>query len=139
MQISERIFEKLRETGKKESDLAEKLRISTEQIGKWNGNRSVPKPKYLPVICEFLQVSYDWLLTGEEKKPQSTYSASMSGGMLMQGTSNNGTIIINGVNGDKTITISAEILELIRIYDSLTVRDRHSLMDEAFKLEDNKK
>jgi len=136
----DRIYEKLRETGKKESDLAEKLGISTEQMSKWKGNRSSPKPEYLPVICEFLQVSYDWLLTGAEKKPPSTYTASaISSGMVMQGTSNNGTIIITGVNGEKTITLSPEILELIRIYDSLPVRERHNLMDEAFRLDDSRK
>jgi len=141
VKINERLFEKLRETGKTESELAEILKISTEQVRKWENSRSAaPKTEYLPVICEYLNVSLDWLVNGKEKEtPNTAYNTNVNGGMVMQGTSNNGTIIITGVNGDKTITLSPEMMELIRIYDSLKVRDRINLMTEAYKLEDNKK
>ena len=137
LHIGERIIEKLKETGKTESELAEKLKIATDQVKKWKNPRSYPKTEFLSTICDFLQVSPEWLLVGEENDAQSTYNNSLiSGGMIMQGTNNTGTIILNG---DKSVTLSPEMLELIRIYDSLNVRDRVKLMNEAFILEDSKK
>lgn len=66
MTISERMFQIMEEKGKRSVDLASILDVGTGQISTWKKRNSDPPAKYIPLICEFLNVPYDFLLTGNE-------------------------------------------------------------------------
>ncbi|MCI8673101.1 MAG: hypothetical protein HFI89_06385 [Lachnospiraceae bacterium] len=65
MTISERMFMILEEKGKKSVDLASVLNVGTGQISTWKKRNTDPPAKFIPQICEFLDVSYNYLLLGE--------------------------------------------------------------------------
>lgn len=67
MTISERMFKLLEEKNRKSVDLASILDVGTGQISTWKKRNTDPPAKFIPQICEFLDVSYEYLLTGREK------------------------------------------------------------------------
>ena len=66
MTIAERMFILLEEKNKKSVDLASILAVGTGQISTWKKRNTDPPAKFIPQICEFLDVSYAYLLTGVE-------------------------------------------------------------------------
>ena len=66
MTIAERMFILLEKKNKKSVDLASILAVGTGQISTWKKRNTDPPAKYIPKICEFLDVSYEYLLTGKE-------------------------------------------------------------------------
>ncbi len=66
MTIIERMFKLLEEKNRRSVDLASVLAVGTGQISTWKKRNTDPPAKYIPKICEFLEVSYEYLLTGKE-------------------------------------------------------------------------
>lgn len=67
MRIGERVHILLDEKGKKQKDLADFLGTGTSTVHGWKqGNRNPSSDMLLP-ICEFFDISIEYLLTGEEK------------------------------------------------------------------------
>lgn len=67
MSIIERMFETLNQKGLKSVDLADVLGVGTGQISTWKKRNTDPPAKYIALICEFLNITPEYLLTGEEK------------------------------------------------------------------------
>lgn len=67
MNISQRIIWELDRQGKKQKDLSVFTGISTSAISAWNKNNSQPASDKLALIADFLDVSLDYLITGQEK------------------------------------------------------------------------
>ena len=67
MTISQRIFILLKQKHKKQKELAEYTGISTSAISAWNKNNTNPAAESLSIIADFLEVSLDFLITGQEK------------------------------------------------------------------------
>lgn len=73
MCISKRMFELLEKNSKKPVELAAVLGVGTGQISTWKKRNTDPPAKYIAKICEFLEVDYEFLLTGKhitKKIPQ---------------------------------------------------------------------
>lgn len=66
MTISERIFQTIEEKRLKTSELAKRLEISQSVITNWKKRKTTPPMEYTLVICEFLNVSIEYLITGKE-------------------------------------------------------------------------
>lgn len=67
MTISQRIFELLKVNNKKQKDLATNIGISTSAVSDWKKKGTNPAAESISAIADFLGVSADFLLTGEEK------------------------------------------------------------------------
>ena len=68
MTIGERVLSLLKESGKKQKELAEFIGAGTSTISQWkDGNRN-PSSELLIPICEFLGVSVEYILTGNDQE-----------------------------------------------------------------------
>lgn len=72
MEISQRIFETMKQNGQKQKDLAAATCISTSAISAWKKNGANPAAETLSAIADFLGVSLDYLLTGKESPSRLT-------------------------------------------------------------------
>jgi transcriptional regulator with XRE-family HTH domain len=133
--IAQRIYSILEERNISQSQLARGTGISQRTISDWRLKGTTPSADKIPILCSYFSVSTDWLLTGEHEKSGSTNIASSVSGRAVVQQGNNSSITMRN-NGEQIL--SSEILELIRIYESLNVKSRHILMAEAFKLEEKK-
>lgn len=68
MKISERIFEIMKQKKITQAELAEALGITQPSVGNWKIRGTTPPMEYLPTICEVLEVSWEYLITGTESK-----------------------------------------------------------------------
>ena len=68
MSILERILEELSKTNKKEADLCKHIGINQNNFTNWKRRGTEPSAALLPLIADFLNVSVDYLITGEEKE-----------------------------------------------------------------------
>ena len=69
MTISERLFDLLAaDPSKSAADLCRKLNINTSVTTNWKNRNTDPAAKYIVPICEYLDVSVMFLLTGEDDR-----------------------------------------------------------------------
>ena len=66
MTICERIFELIEEKNLKAADLAKILNIKQSVLTNWKKRNTNPPIEYALVICEFLGVSIQYLITGKD-------------------------------------------------------------------------
>ncbi len=64
MSINTRLFDIIESKNIKNKDLAEYLNINTSVISTWKTRGTNPPSEYLVRICDFLQISLEYLLTG---------------------------------------------------------------------------
>lgn len=64
MTISERMFQILDEKGKKAADLCKILNVNNSQATNWKNRKTDPPAKYIIKICDFLETTPEFLLTG---------------------------------------------------------------------------
>lgn len=65
MTICERIFEIIEQKNLKTADLARKLNVKQSVISNWKKRNTNPPIEYALVICEFVGVSIEYLITGK--------------------------------------------------------------------------
>lgn len=68
MSIIERLLIILDKKNHKMSELCSFLNINTSTMANWKTRNTDPPAKYLIPICEFLNISLEYLLTGKETK-----------------------------------------------------------------------
>ena len=71
--ILSRIEERLVVLGVSKEEFYAKSGISSATYSYWNTNRYKPTPKKLRNAAEVLEVSYEYLVTGEEQKKPATH------------------------------------------------------------------
>lgn len=72
MTICERIFKIIEEKQLKTADLARKLGVQQSVISNWKKRNTNPPIEYILVICEFLGISTEYLITGKEIEKQNS-------------------------------------------------------------------
>lgn len=130
MTINERLFDLLADHHLTQKALADFIGVNERNIGTWKMRGSDPPAKLVYKIAEFFGVSVEWFLTGEEH-PRTSFvnNGSLSGNL----GPHTGTLVVR--NGGERV-LSAECSELLRIYESLGVRDRMALLSAAFEIAD---
>lgn len=68
MTIGNRVLDLLSKKGKKQKDLANYLHTGASTINGWKSENRNPSSDMIIPICEFLGVTCEFLLTGEEKE-----------------------------------------------------------------------
>ena len=63
-----RILQQSKAVGISQKDLAEKIGIRPQAITEWKIGTTTSYTKYLPQIADVLNVSIDYLMTGEKEK-----------------------------------------------------------------------
>lgn len=72
MTISERMFQIMADKGKMAASLCKILHVNTSQTSSWKNRNSDPPAKYIMQIADFLEVSVEYLLTGEDTSAKLT-------------------------------------------------------------------
>lgn len=103
MTIGERIAQLLKEQGKMGKDLAAYLGVSAASVTGW-ARGSYPSSQYVIKISEFLGVSVEYLLTGEEKE-----------------------------DADAIRGISDDALKVARLWDELDVPGKAIILGELYR------
>ena len=67
MTISDRIFEKIKEKSMSQKEFSIKTGILQSTISEWKKKRTNPTSDKIMKICQVLNVSPEWLLSGVEK------------------------------------------------------------------------
>ncbi|WP_147539288.1 helix-turn-helix domain-containing protein [Anaerotruncus rubiinfantis] len=67
MRVGERVFQLLKEKGRKQSELANFLNVTYSTVNGWRQPNRNPSSDLILPICEFFDVSPNLLLTGKEK------------------------------------------------------------------------
>ena len=130
MTINERLFLLLTEAHRSQKDLADFIGVNERNIASWKQRGSDPHAQLIVQIAAFFEVSVEWLLTGEEHVGTSFVNNGSVSGNLGPHT---GTIIVR--NGGEKL-LSEECAELVRVYESLDVRQRIRLLKAAFEIAD---
>lgn len=130
MTINERLFALLSERRVSQKQFASSVGINPRNVSSWQTRGTDPPANVICKIAEFFGVSVEWLLSGEEH-PHSSYvnNGSVSGNL----GPHTGTIIVR--NGGERV-LSEECSELVRVYESLDVRQRIQLLKCAFEIAD---
>ena len=129
MTINERMFALLSERRVSQKQFASSVGINPRNVSSWQTRGTDPPANVICKIAEFFGVSVEWLLSGEEH-PHSSYNNGSVSGNLGPHT---GTIIVR--NGGERV-LSEECSELVRVYESLDVRQRIQLLKCAFEIAD---
>ena len=132
--FGERLRKLRKEHDLTQGDLAEHIGVVASAIGKYERvENSYPSVEALIKIADFFNVSIDYLLRGSDSAGviKNNIRGSLSHSPFIQ--ANNGGVVING---ETKHSLSPEVAELIRIYDSLGVRERLKLLNLAFELEE---
>ncbi len=132
--FGERLRKLRREFDITQGQLAEQIGVVPSAIGKYERvPKSYPSVEALMKISDYFSVSTDYLLKGVSTVPsvENNISGSLSNSPFIQ--ANNGGVVLNSEDGK---TLSPEVLELLRIYESLCGRDRLKLLNFATSLEE---
>lgn len=132
--FGERLRKLRREADITQDQLAKALGVVPSAVGKYERvDDSYPSVEVLIKIADYFSVSLDYLLRGTE--PQ-TMENNVSGALLNSSViqANHGGVVFNGEQA-----VSPEAVELLNIYDNLSVRERLKLLNFAVDLEERSK
>lgn len=115
-----------------QAQLAEMLNVDTSLIGKWEIYNVMPSSDTLIKLCEILECSVDYLLTGKETTVINTNSN------IANGDNNRAFVTIhNGGVHQRELTEIED--ELLRVCSILDMKSKNKLLSFAYELEAQQK
>ncbi len=66
-EINKRLFQKMKENNIKPATLADYLGVNKSVIYTWRTRETDPGSEFILRICDFLNITIEWLITGKEK------------------------------------------------------------------------
>ncbi len=106
MDINKRIFDILDKKSLKTKQLADYLDINSSVISTWKKRGTNPPSEYIFLICEFLQVSIEYLLTG------------------------------NDISNNKNLNLDEETLEILKLYSKLNTKEKTIIKGKLYEYEE---
>lgn len=116
---------------KKQNELAEFVGVKPNTVSDWINKGSSPKLEHLCRISEFFNVSLDFLIAGKENSP--LYASNISHSAIVQGNHSTTLIVKNGELNEREL--SEQEVELLRVYNTLDIKNQTMLLSNAFELE----
>ena len=116
-----------------QGQLAAEIGVVASAVGKYERlPDSYPSVEALVKIADYFDVSTDYLLRGKQPvvSAENNVSGHLTNSSVVQ--ANHGGIVLNGEGKQ---ALSPEAMELLRIYGTLTGRDRLRLLNYAVELE----
>ena len=115
------------------AELEKITNLSNGTINRWKN--SIPRVDGLNKIAKYFNVSLDFLVNGEDKV--SSVFNNISNSSIVQ--NNNATTLI--VKNGETVTreLTEQEIELLKIYNSLDLRQQTIFLSKVFQLEDELK
>ena len=100
MTISERLFKRMKAIGMSQKMFSEKTGIAQSTISEWKKKKTNPTSEKIMIICEVLDVTPEWLLSGTGKKSK---SANRPDWYVIDGSTELGQIVTNynAMNSDQ--------------------------------------
>lgn len=133
--FGERLKRLRRENNVTQGELANFIGVVASAVGKYERlPQSYPSVEALIKISDYFKVSIDYLLKGDNSSSgvANTIRGHVSNSPFIQ--ANHGGVVIN-----REPALSPESEELLRIYKTLSGRDRLELLNHAIELERGKK
>lgn len=146
MEIAQRIFDLLKSKHKSKAELARYLGIRPTTVTEWDTKGKKPSVEYISRISEFLNVSCDYLLTGEEHHNSTNISHSAIGafsnhshGTVTMNTSSTETEMKMKADNQTEQAMSETSKELLGVFESLPMRERIKLLSVIYDYEEEYK
>ncbi|MCM1232050.1 MAG: helix-turn-helix domain-containing protein [Ruminococcus flavefaciens] len=144
MSIIDNVLSILEKNGLTQMDLCRAIGVKSSTVTNWKTRNTDPPAKYIIPICEFLNVTPEYLLTGKEKVKNTTISHSTVGAV---GNHSSGTVTItNAVPSKKEsedkelcsseLAISENAKELLEVFENLPKREQIKLLSIVFDFEE---
>lgn len=114
---------------------ASKQRLSKSTVSRWENNIQEPLVSTVAAVASFFGVSPLWLL-GESEDRNCSAAGNIQNSAVVQGNHATTLIVRNGK--DSETTLSEQETELLRVYQSLSVKGQTKLLSFAFSLETEK-
>lgn len=138
MEIINRILELLHQNHLTQTDICKHLGIKTNVFTTWKTRGTDPPTKYIIQICDFLNVTPEYLLTGKER----CADEKEKGNNIHTGNVTNSKIVGGHDNSSNSFdSISDDALEIDKIIKSFEPKKRakflYQVYDLAEKLKDN--
>jgi transcriptional regulator with XRE-family HTH domain len=130
-EIGKRVFDVLERQRLSQAELSKGTGIPIGTISDWSRKGTNPSSDKIACISEFLKVSTEWLLTGEERAAQNTIGNVTNSAFVVG--ENKGSVVVR--NGSERV-LSTEAAELLHIYEELDFRGRLELLNKALALKD---
>jgi len=146
----ERFYNLCLEKDTKPNPVAKKIGISSGIVTKWKNEDTLPNGETLLKIADYFDVSVDYLLGRTNDCTKIKGSTIVAG--KIKDTNIQSDIIedtsIMGINIENTnigstyrknnteLTINENEAELLKVYRSLSFRDKHELMSIVYKMQD---
>lgn len=108
-----------------------KQRLSKSTVSRWENNTQEPMLSTVAAIADFFGVTSLWLLG--ESDDRTCTASNIQNSAVVQGNSANTLIVRNGK--DSELSLSDMEAELLRIFQSLSVKGQTQLLSKAFELE----
>lgn len=124
-----------KQRGIKITTLSRTLGLSSSAPSYWRSG-SVPKASTLQKLAEYFDVSTDYLLYGDHKEGNN--ASNVSNAVVAQDVSGGYISISNGAGADKNPSpeLSETMAELMRIFQTLDLRGRNSVLHAAYAEEE---
>ena len=138
MTITERIFYVLSEKGLSQKEFAQSIGVNEKTVSAWKKNNSLPPADKLSEISDYLNISVNYLLSGEETSNFIDVHSSNVGAV---GNNINGTVNIGNNNltyDNNSVASSNDEMadELLKIFKALPLRERTKIMTKVYEIED---
>lgn len=136
-EINQRVRDTLDGKGLTDAALCKNIKVAKSTFSNWmTKDRSIPAEKIVP-ICEFLGVSLDYLLKGQEAENLHIAASNIHNSAIVQGNHATTLIVRNGKTEERML--ADQEVELLRIYNSVSVKNRISLLSFAYEIEEGEK
>lgn len=116
----------------KPTPLLKQLGISTSSLDNWKKGGGI-SAENLQKLAVFFNVSMDFLYSGAQNSGNIVHADNIANG------DNNSAVVTITTDSNKILALTEYEKELFRLYSALNVKNKSTLLSQAYKLEEQQK